>query len=51
MSLMKQVKKWWEVLAIRIAMKDANTACACITYQLELPKVIKNMASSENEVD
>ena len=49
MNLMKHVKKWLEVVAIQIAMKDADTACACITYQPELPKAIKRVVSSKEQ--
>jgi len=47
MNLRKQIKKWLEAIAIRLAMEDTNTACACITYQPELPEVIKRVANSK----
>lgn len=43
MKLVKNVRKMLEVLAIKIATEDANTTCACITYQPKLPKAIKKV--------
>jgi len=43
MSLMKRVKRWLETVAIRIALEDANTTCACITYQPKLPEAVQKI--------
>ncbi len=43
MSKKNAVKKMLEVVAIKIATRDANVACPYLTYQPTLPEAVKKL--------
>lgn len=43
MKVKQAVKKVTELVAIKIATRDANAACSYLTYQPKLPKAVKRL--------
>ena len=41
MKLRRIIKKINEAIAIKIAVRDADFACPCLTYQPKLPEAVK----------
>ncbi len=43
MNKEKSMKKLVEAVALKIALRDANTVCPFITYQPTVPKSVKKL--------
>jgi cyclic lactone autoinducer peptide len=43
MKLRTMVKKISEAVAVKIAVRDADFTCPCLTYQPKLPEAIKKI--------
>lgn len=39
----KKIRKMVEVIAIKVATADANTACPCMNFQPKLPVSVKKL--------
>lgn len=43
MKVKQAISKVTELVAIKIATRDANVACSYLTYQPKLPKAVKRL--------